>query len=67
MLGAEKLILLTNTTGLMDGDGKLLTGLKTADVDALIAAPHVGVGGGQLADEIQVAGSVHLEPIQEGA
>ena len=37
VLGAEKLILLTNTTGLMDGDGKLLTGLKTSDVDALIA------------------------------
>jgi len=37
VLGAEKLILLTNTTGLLDGEGRLLTGLKTADVDALIA------------------------------
>jgi len=37
VLGAEKLILLTNTKGLLDGDGNLLTGLKTADVDALIA------------------------------
>jgi acetylglutamate kinase len=37
VLGAEKLILLTNTTGLLDGEGKLLTGLKTTDVDALIA------------------------------
>lgn len=36
VLGAEKLILLTNTTGLLDGGGKLLTGLKTSDVDALI-------------------------------
>lgn len=37
VLGAEKLILLTNTTGLLDGDGKLLTGLSTTDVDGLIA------------------------------
>jgi len=37
VLGAEKLILLTNTTGLLDGEGNLLTGLKTSDVDALIA------------------------------
>jgi len=37
VLGAEKLILLTNTTGLLDSDGNLLTGLKTSDVDALIA------------------------------
>lgn len=37
VLGAEKLILLTNTTGLLDGDGKLLTGLSTQDVDSLIA------------------------------
>jgi acetylglutamate kinase len=37
VLGAEKLILLTNTQGLLDGEGKLLTGLSTADVDRLIA------------------------------
>jgi len=37
VLKAEKLILLTNTTGLLDGEGNLLTGLKTTDVDALIA------------------------------
>ncbi len=37
VLGAEKLILLTNTRGLLDADGELLTGLSTADVDRLIA------------------------------
>ncbi len=37
VLGAEKLILLTNTQGLLDRDGRLLTGLSTTDVDALIA------------------------------
>ncbi len=35
-LKAEKLILLTNTAGVLDKDGKLLTGLKTEDVDQLI-------------------------------
>jgi len=35
VLEAEKLILLTNTTGLLDSDGQLLTGLNAADVDAL--------------------------------
>ena len=37
VLKAEKLILLTNTTGLLDKQGELLTGLSTDDVDALIA------------------------------
>ncbi len=36
-LGAEKLILLTNTTGVLDKQGKLLTGLGIKDVNALIA------------------------------
>ena len=36
-LGAEKLMLLTNIAGLMDKEGKVLTGLSTAQVDALIA------------------------------
>lgn len=35
-LGAEKLILLTNTAGVLDGAGKLLTGLRAKEVDALI-------------------------------
>jgi len=37
VLGAEKLILLTNTQGLLDKDGKLLTGLGVDKVNALIA------------------------------
>jgi acetylglutamate kinase len=35
-LGAEKLMLLTNVAGLMDDAGEVLTGLTTAQVDALI-------------------------------
>jgi len=37
VLGAEKLLLLTNTAGILDEDGKVLTGLKTSDINALIA------------------------------
>jgi len=37
VLGAEKLLLLTNTAGILDKDGNVLTGLKTADINALIA------------------------------
>ncbi|HED19384.1 MAG TPA: acetylglutamate kinase [Gammaproteobacteria bacterium] len=37
VLGAEKLILLTNTEGLLDRQGKLLTGLTAGEVDGLIA------------------------------
>jgi acetylglutamate kinase len=36
VLHAEKLILLTNTKGLLDRDGELLTGLSTQRVDELI-------------------------------
>lgn len=36
-LGAEKLILLTNTEGVLDDGGKLLTGLSARDVDKLVA------------------------------
>ncbi|MGD8999716.1 MAG: acetylglutamate kinase [Granulosicoccaceae bacterium] len=36
-LRAEKLLLLTNTEGLLDKDGKLLTGLSAQQVDELIA------------------------------
>lgn len=35
-LNAEKLILLTNTAGVLDQDGKLLTGLRAEQVDQLI-------------------------------
>ncbi|MEJ1296322.1 MAG: acetylglutamate kinase [Candidatus Sedimenticola sp. (ex Thyasira tokunagai)] len=37
VLDAEKLILLTNTKGLLDKEGQLLTGLDSDRVDALIA------------------------------
>jgi acetylglutamate kinase len=36
VLKAEKLMLLTNVTGLMDAEGKTLTGLSTRRVDELI-------------------------------
>ncbi len=37
VLGAEKLILLTNTAGIIDKQEQLLTGLKPSQVDSLIA------------------------------
>ena len=37
VLKAEKLMLLTNVAGLINKEGKVLTGLTTAEVDALIA------------------------------
>ena len=37
VLGAEKLLLLTNTAGILDEDGNVLTGLKTADINGLVA------------------------------
>ena len=37
VLGAEKLILLTNTSGVLDKKGKLLTGLTPREVDALVS------------------------------
>jgi acetylglutamate kinase len=37
ILQAEKLMLLTNTAGLLDKEGNLLTGLSTSQVDELIA------------------------------
>ena len=36
MLGAEKLIMLTNTEGLLDDAGNVLTGLSVEEVDDLI-------------------------------
>ena len=38
ILGAEKLILLTNTRGVLDDEGSLLTGLSARRVDELITA-----------------------------
>jgi len=43
-LKAEKLVLLTNTTGVLDKEGKLLTGLSSGDVGALIADGTIGGG-----------------------
>jgi acetylglutamate kinase len=37
VLGAEKLLLLTNTSGILDKDNKLLTGLESKQVDAYIS------------------------------
>ena len=37
VLGAEKLLLLTNTPGVLDPDGKLLTGLGAGETERLIA------------------------------
>jgi acetylglutamate kinase len=37
VLHAEKLILMTNTSGVLDKNGKLLTGLTPKEIDALIA------------------------------
>ena len=36
VLGAEKLLLLTNTSGVLDNEGQLLTGIDAAEVDRLI-------------------------------
>jgi len=44
VLAAEKLIMLTNTAGLLDSQGKILTGLSVNDVDRLIT-DNVIVGG----------------------
>ncbi len=44
VLGAEKLILLTNTQGVMDKSGALLTGLSQMEVDALIADGTIAGG-----------------------
>ena len=44
VLSAEKLIILTNTSGLLDNNGEVLTGLSVDDVNKLIA-DEVIVGG----------------------
>ncbi|MDD5754330.1 MAG: acetylglutamate kinase [Methylococcales bacterium] len=43
-LNAEKLILLTNTAGILDKQGELLTGLSLADIDNLIADGTISGG-----------------------
>ncbi len=59
VLGAEKLILLTNTAGLLDADGNLLTGLSAERVDGLIAD---GTIHGGMLPKIRCA----LEAVQQG-
>ena len=44
ILKAEKLVLLTNTPGVLDKDGKLLTGLTAKQIDALFAAGTLSGG-----------------------
>ncbi|MBV5301116.1 MAG: acetylglutamate kinase [Methylococcales bacterium] len=43
-LKAEKLILLTNTAGILDKQGELLTGLSLSDIDNLIADGTISEG-----------------------
>ncbi len=59
VLGAEKLILLTNISGLQNKEGQVLTGLSTEQVDALIAD---GTIYGGMLPKIQCA----LEAIHNG-
>ena len=68
VLRAEKLMLLTNTPGLLDKDGNLLTGLTVAQVDALVAD---GTIHGGMLPKIQCAldavqGGVHTAHIIDG-
>lgn len=44
VLQAEKLILLTNTPGLLNADGEVMTGLEAADVRAMIADGTISGG-----------------------
>lgn len=44
VMQAEKLMLLTNVSGLLDQDGNTLTGLSTTQVDALIADSTISGG-----------------------
>jgi len=44
ILKAEKLMLLTNTVGILDKEGGLLTGLSLPEVDALIEDGTIGGG-----------------------
>ncbi len=67
-LGAEKLILLTNTPGVLDKDGELLTGLSESRVKKLIEA---GVISGGMLPKVKcaidaVAGGVRTATISDG-
>ena len=43
VMQAEKLMLLTNVAGVLDGEGNILTGLSTARVDELIANGTISI------------------------
>ncbi len=58
-LGAEKLILLTNTPGLLDHDGELMTGLDGSQVESLVAD---GTIHGGMLPKIRTA----LEAVENG-
>ncbi len=67
-LGAEKLILLTNTPGVLDKNGELLTGLSESRVKALIEA---GTISGGMLPKVKcaidaVAGGVRTATISDG-
>ncbi len=68
VLEAEKLILLTNTRGVLDREGRLLTGLGAEQVDALIAdgAIHGGMLPKVRCALEAVAGGVHTAHIIDG-
>ncbi|MDB9751520.1 acetylglutamate kinase [Gammaproteobacteria bacterium] len=59
VLHAEKLIMLTNTSGLLDAEGNVLTGLSTEEVDSLI---QKGVINGGMLPKIRSA----LNAVREG-
>ncbi len=59
VLQAEKIMLLTNTAGVLDGAGKVLTGLTAEDVDRLIAE---GVIHGGMLPKVHCA----LDAVQSG-
>ncbi|MGI9251551.1 MAG: acetylglutamate kinase [Pseudohongiellaceae bacterium] len=59
VLGAEKLMLLTNVAGVLDKSGKLLTGLNTDQVDKLIAS---GTLDGGMLPKVKCA----LKAVKEG-
>ena len=51
-VAAEKLVLLTYTPGILDADGRTLTGLRTGDIDELIRS---GVVAGGMLPKVQCA------------
>ncbi|MCP4471567.1 MAG: acetylglutamate kinase [Gammaproteobacteria bacterium] len=68
VLGAEKLLLLTNTPGVLDPDGKLLTGLSATETEGLIAS---GVIHGGMLPKVRCAldaviGGVRTSQIIDG-